>query len=111
MGFGLPGTADLRHWATGALGVWRDDAGLRAAMHRFAGIASDPRRAPEDVDRSIVGLLIAVAAWRRCESRGAHARRDHPGTDPMQACSRTLTLAQAHDIALTAAPQPERRSQ
>lgn len=105
------GTADLRHWATGAIGVWRDDAGLRAAMHRFAGIAGDPRRAPEDVDRAIVGLLIAVAAWRRCESRGAHARRDHPGTDPMQACSRTLTLAQAHDIALTAAPQPERRSQ
>jgi L-aspartate oxidase len=43
--------------------------------------------------------LIAAAAWRRRESRGAHFRADHPQPDPAQAGRSFLTLETAHAIA------------
>jgi L-aspartate oxidase len=66
-----------RMW-TGA-GPVRDEEGLTALA---AWIGERPRSNPV-----LVAGLIATAALRRTESRGAHLRRDHPETDATQARS------------------------
>jgi L-aspartate oxidase len=43
---------------------------------------------------ALVGLMIAVAAWRREESRGGHFRSDFPDTLP-SALPSTISLADA----------------
>jgi L-aspartate oxidase len=60
-------------------GPVRDEEGLSALL---AWLGERPRTNP-----MIVGELIAAAALRRTESRGAHLRRDFPETDPGQARS------------------------
>jgi L-aspartate oxidase len=60
-------------------GPVRDDDGLSRLR---AWIAEQPRSNP-----LLVAELIAAAAQRRTESRGAHLRRDFPDTDPAQARS------------------------
>jgi L-aspartate oxidase len=51
---------------------------------------------------AIAALVIAAAAWRRRESRGAHYRSDHPAIDQAQGRRSFLTLEQARALALTA---------
>ena len=51
------------------------------------GAASDP---------ALVGLMIAVAAWRREESRGGHYRSDFPDTLP-SAVPSSISLVDALD--------------
>ena len=46
-------------------------------------------------DPALVGLMIAVAALDRRESRGGHFRTDWAEADPWQARSRALTLRDA----------------
>jgi L-aspartate oxidase len=54
-------------------------------------------------------MLIAVAALRRCESRGAHFRSDFPAPDAACRHRRTLTLETALQIARETADRlPER---
>ena len=60
-------------------GPVRDDDGLSRLR---AWIGEQPRSNP-----MLVAELIAAAASRRTESRGAHLRRDFPETDPAQARS------------------------
>jgi L-aspartate oxidase len=65
------------------VGIVRDEAGLRDAVERL--VAWD-RAAPEPGDRAshelgnmlVAGRLMAEAALRREESRGAHFRTDFP---------------------------------
>jgi len=58
-----------------AAGVLRDGEGLRAAARALYPLAV-PQHAASDP--AIVGLMIVMAALRRQESRGAHARTDFP---------------------------------
>ena len=80
-----------------------DVAGRRAGARRgralapAAWIGEQPRSNP-----MLVAELIAAAAQRRTESRGAHLRRDFPDTDPTQARSivPTASLQSVIDAAL-----------
>ncbi|MGO4723411.1 L-aspartate oxidase [Inquilinus sp. 2KB_23] len=72
------------------VGVIRDGAGLTQAIAAFRPLALS--RSSPAADRALVGLLIAAAALRRQESRGAQYRRDRPDADPASAPS-FLTLA------------------
>jgi L-aspartate oxidase len=87
------------------VGLLRDGAGLAEAQHvlrDLAAAASSPTTVREHEDRNLLQLagLIALAASARTESRGAHARTDHPDTDPGQA----RPLAWVAAAAATAAP-------
>ncbi|MEH0109842.1 FAD-binding protein [Tersicoccus sp. MR15.9] len=78
-------------------GLARDDEGLRRAAAvltawRAAGPSPATPLAHEDANLLLAGSLLVHAARARTESRGAHARRDHPAVDPRQASSRFLRL-------------------
>jgi L-aspartate oxidase len=58
-----------------AAGVLRDAEGLQEAADELLPIALEEGKAR---DPALVGLMIVIAAMRRRESRGAHARTDFP---------------------------------
>jgi L-aspartate oxidase len=59
-----------------AVGVLRDGASLRAAAAALYPLAMSQQEAASDP--ATVGLMIAIAALQRRESRGAHSRIDFP---------------------------------
>lgn len=77
-------------------GVLRDAAGLMEAICHFSALFHEARFAIER-DAALVCLMIAVSAYGRRESRGAHLRLDHPGQTPEQHTA--ITLDQALRIA------------
>ena len=56
------------------VGGLRDAAGLQTAVSELAVLAPTS-------DMALVGLMIAVSALQRQESRGAHTRTDFPAAD------------------------------
>ena len=87
----LPPAADpsiVRPILSQGLGVLRDGDAIARAIHKLyliaggRGAASDP---------ALVGLMIAVSAFRREESRGGHHRTDFPGALPT-AVSSSISL-------------------
>jgi L-aspartate oxidase len=66
------------------VGVVRDADGLARAVRRLAPAAQ------AGSDAALTGLLVAVSALARTESRGAHWRSDHPGQEPARHTETTL---------------------
>ena len=97
---------ELRALMSRHVGVVRNGDGLAAAI---GTIARMERAATSPALRimAIAALLVATAAWRRRESRGAHDRDDFPRPDPRQAHRVSSTLADARAIAEQAAPHAE----
>jgi L-aspartate oxidase len=83
------------------LGLLRDRAGLEQAVRALLPLASAPGPA---ADPACVGLMLAVAALERAESRGAHWRTDFPerAARPQRA---RLTLVEALAAAREIAPE------
>ena len=81
----------LRATITAAVGVTRDRSGLRAGIDALLPLAVGTS---VGADAALVGLMIAVAAQARHESRGAHSRTDYPQREA-HALSRTLTMTEA----------------
>lgn len=81
----------VRPMLSQGLGVLRDRHGIERAVGGLYPIASGSSAAS---DPALVGLMIAVAALQREESRGGHFRTDFPDTLPAAVPS-SLTLAEA----------------
>ena len=95
-----PNPAAIRPILSSALGVMRDAEGLQAAISSLL-----PLTTPSDgsADAAAVGLMIAIAAWCRTESRGAHYRTDFPLQSSTPARSR-FSLAEATALARELTP-------
>ncbi|MCA6114211.1 L-aspartate oxidase [Bradyrhizobium sp. WSM 1738] len=77
------------------LGVLRERHGIGRAIRALYPIANGRSAA---AGPALVGLIMAVTAWRREESRGGHYRSDFPESLPSAAPS-TISLAEAFDFA------------
>ncbi len=73
-----------------AVGLVRSESGLTRALD---GIRDLARSGGQGRDALLVATLLTSAALERRESRGAHARADHPQTDPASARPLFLTVA------------------
>ncbi|MGY4312505.1 aspartate oxidase [Bradyrhizobium sp. JR3.5] len=100
----------VRPILTQGLGVLRDHDGIARAIRGLYPLARSPGGAS---DAALVGLMIAVAAIRREESRGGHFRTDFPHT-ALSAAPSSLTRAEAlaavHDIVESKLPARSARS-
>jgi L-aspartate oxidase len=77
------------------LGVLRERHGIERVIRGLYPLASGHSAA---ADPALVGLMIAVAAWRREESRGGHFRSDFPDAMP-SAVPSAISLADVFDTA------------
>ena len=96
------GPAPVRPILSRAAGVLRDRDGLRAAARTLYPLAVSREAAS---DPALVGLMIVIAALRREESRGAHARTDFP-KHANSARRSTLRLDDALAAARDLVPEP-----
>ena len=102
-----PDVGPVRSILAEKVGVLRDRAGLTAAIAALGPLALGDGRG---ADPAAVGLLIAVAALRRQESRGSHCRTDFPGRAPSGARRATFRLAEAEAVARDIIAVPRTRS-
>ncbi len=77
------------------LGISRNAQGLSAAMAQLAPMVADS-------DSALVAWLIAHAALRRRESRGAHFRTDFAATEPALAKSSSSHISEISSLSLAA---------
>jgi L-aspartate oxidase len=91
----LPPAADaavVRHILEAHVGVLRHSEGLEAALAALRPLAGGDG---PSADPALVGLMIAAAALRREESRGAHYRTDFPDRSPAWARRIVLGIGDA----------------
>jgi L-aspartate oxidase len=82
---------------TDKVGVVRNGADLKDALARIYLIEFSQSKCDALANMTATATLIAAAALKREESRGAHFRSDFPQTNPTG--ERTeMTLAEALDI-------------
>ena len=86
----MPHASEVRPILSASAGVLRDAHGLQHCIAALTPLAGGTGPA---ADPALVGLLIATAALRREESRGAHSRIDHPAHDPSWEKRQVLHLA------------------
>jgi L-aspartate oxidase len=99
---------DVRRLMSEHVGVIRDRDGLRRALAALIRIKRGGAT-PSLRRMATAALLIAAAAWRRTESRGAHVRSDFPNADAALARRTFLTLDESRAVAehaLRHAPEP-----
>jgi L-aspartate oxidase len=95
----------LRKIMSAHVGVIRDAEGLSRAIAQISRIELEAS-SPVLRNMATAALLIATAAWRRRESRGAHYRSDYPQPDKAQARRAFMMLHDARAIAERAAALP-----
>jgi L-aspartate oxidase len=83
------------------VGVIRSGVGLASALDELGAIERETRSGALR-GMAVAGMLVAAAALRRTESRGAQFRSDFPTLDPAQAQRSYMTLAQAREVAARA---------
>jgi L-aspartate oxidase len=89
----------LRLAMTAGAGVIRDEGSLRAALATIGELEQTHEGDRRFANMLVSAKLIAAAAYRRKESRGAHFRSDYPTPDEALAKRSFLTLAQAEETA------------
>lgn len=92
-----PAVARLRRVMTDRVGVVRHADGLRAALADLAALAALPGGAAWR-NMTTAATLVAAAALARTESRGAHARADHPQTVPALGVSTLFAWPEAEAL-------------
>jgi L-aspartate oxidase len=97
-----PRERDLRALMAAHVGVVRHRDGLARALFEIASIERHAG-SPAMRNMALAALMVAAAAYRRQESRGAHFRTDYPQADPAQAVRHMLTYEQGMTIAADAA--------
>ncbi|OHV85774.1 L-aspartate oxidase [Mesorhizobium sp. ORS 3428] len=101
-----PDPSPVRQLVSNALGIFRNGKALGEAITTLLPIAVGETAA---ADPALVALLIAIAAFRREESRGSHYRSDFPCRDAAALPSR-LTLCTAFENAVALNWQRSERS-
>jgi L-aspartate oxidase len=79
-------TPVIRSTMSKYLGVLRHQAGIETAIRKLMPLA-------QQSDMALVGLMLAVFAEQRQESRGAHARTDYPNNSAAWVRHQRMTLA------------------
>jgi len=101
----LPRSSDpapVRKILSDGAGVLRDRDGLHEGIAALYPMML--ANAPES-DAALAGLMIAVAALKRQESRGAHFRSDFPDHEATLARRSVLTLSEAIETARELVPE------
>ncbi|HEY3918192.1 MAG TPA: L-aspartate oxidase [Stellaceae bacterium] len=99
-----PDPTPLRAIMEEKVGLERDAASLKAAVATLLPLAEEGAAAHP----AMVGLMVAVAAYLRRESRGGHWRSDFPETVPGEARRRSLRLGEALALAREIVDEPLR---
>lgn len=88
---------ELRLAMTASVGVIRDETSIRRALSEIVALEGDHASDPRLRNMLTTAKLIAAAAYRRKESRGAHFRSGYPlpGDGPAKRSFLTLTEAEA----------------
>ncbi len=96
-----PDPAAVGNILSRGVGVLRDEPSLRSTIQALLPLACGGGPA---ADPALIGLTIAVAAWQRRESRGAHWRTDFPS----RGMARRSTLQAADALATARMPDAGR---